>query len=58
MIYKPRRVLWLIFAGHVALASQRPWPIIDPILVTFGQICNFRDPNLVTLFLCIYPINP
>ena len=24
------------------------WPIIDPILVTFGKICNFRDPNLVT----------
>ena len=22
-------------------------------LVTFGQICNFRDPNLVTFFLCI-----
>ena len=21
---------------------------MDPILVTFGQICNFRDPNLVT----------
>ena len=29
------------------------WPIIDPILVTFGQICNFRDPSLVTFFLCI-----
>ena len=29
-------------------------PIIDPILVTFGQICNFRDPNLVTFYLCIY----
>ena len=27
-----------------------PWPIIDPILVTFGQICNFRDPNLVTFY--------
>ena len=26
------------------------WPIIDPILVTFGQICNFRDPNLVTFY--------
>ena len=32
------------------------WPIIDPILVTFGQICNFRDPNLFTLYLCIYLI--
>ena len=30
------------------------WPIIDPILVTFGQVCNFRDPNLVTFHLCIY----
>ena len=29
-------------------------PVIDPILVTFGQICNFRDPNLVTFYLCIY----
>ena len=25
-------------------------PIIDPILVTFGQICNFRYPNLVTFY--------
>ena len=25
-----------------------------PILVTFGQICNFRDPTLVTFYLCIY----
>ena len=24
--------------------------IIDPILVTFGQKINFRDPNLVTFF--------
>ena len=24
------------------------WPIIEPILVTFGKICYFRDPNLVT----------
>ena len=30
------------------------WPIIDPILVTFGQVCNFRDPNFVTFHLCIY----
>ena len=29
-------------------------PIIDPILVTFGQICNFRDPNIVTFYLCSY----
>ena len=26
------------------------WPIIDPKVVTFGQICNFPDPNLVTFF--------
>ena len=30
--------------------------IIDPILVTFGQICNFCDPNLVTFYLFIYLI--
>ena len=23
---------------------------MDPILVTFGQICNFCDPNLVTFY--------
>ena len=23
------------------------------MLVTFGQICNFRDPSLVTFYLCI-----
>ena len=26
------------------------WPIVDPISVTFGQICNFHDPNLVTFY--------
>ena len=49
----------LIFAGHVLLAYQSPFlimvyslanVIIDPILVTFGQICNFRDPNSVTFY--------
>ena len=30
------------------------WPIIDPILVTFGQICNFRNPTLVTFYIYIY----
>ena len=24
-------------------------------MYTFEQICNFRDPNLVTFYLCIYP---
>ena len=33
-----------LFCGH----------IIDPFLVTSGQICNFRDPNLVTFYLCMY----
>ena len=39
------QVLGLIFAGYVPLASQSPypitvnfWPVIDPILVTFGQM--------------------
>ena len=48
---------------YVPLASQSPnpivvysvGPIIDPILVTFGQICNFRDPNLVIFFF--YELN-
>ena len=26
------------------------WPIIDPILVTFREICNFRNPSLVTFY--------
>ena len=32
------------------------WPIIDPILITFGQICNFWVPNLVTFYLRIFLI--
>ena len=32
------------------------WPNIDSISVIFGQICNFRNPNLVTLYLCMYLI--
>ena len=55
----PEGVLGLIFAWYVPLASQSlypiivysvPMPIIDPILVTFGQIFNFRDPSLVTSY--------
>ena len=38
---------WVCAAG---LSEPILWPIIDPILVTFGQICNFRDPNLVTFY--------
>ena len=26
------------------------WPFVDPILVSFGQICHFCDPNLVTFY--------
>ena len=26
------------------------WPIIDPILVTVGQMCHFRILNLVTFY--------
>ena len=58
-------VLWLILLGMCRWPLRAPtplqsilWPIIDPILVTFRQICNFRDPNLVTFYLCIYLINP
>ena len=47
-----RGVLGLIFAGYVPLASQSLYPIIvysvanyRPIVVTFGQICYFRDPS-------------
>ena len=58
-------VLGLIVAGYVPMASQSPypiivnslWPIIDLTLVTFGQICNFRDPDLVTFYFCVYHIN-
>ena len=46
-------LLGLIFAGYVPLASQSPYPTrvysvanYRPHLVTFGQICNFRDPRL------------
>ena len=53
----PRGLLGLIFARYVPLASQSPFnPImvysvaVDPILVTFEEICNFCDPNLVTFF--------
>ena len=54
----------LIFAGYVPLASQSPYhTIVYPVasyrphhIVTFGQLCNFRDPNLVTIYIyiCIY----
>ena len=51
-------LLGLNSAAYVPLASQCPYsiiwsillPTVDLILVTFGQICNFRDPNLVTFY--------
>ena len=39
--------------------SQSPYPYYSLFcgqLVAFGQTCNFRDPNLVTFYLCIYLI--
>ena len=42
--------------GLLGLIFAILWPIIDPILVTFGQTCNFRDPNLVTFYLRVYYI--
>ena len=38
-------VLGLVFAGYVLL-----WPIMDPILVTFGQICNFHKLSQLSHF--------
>ena len=58
------KVLGLIFAGSVLLASQSPYPIYvyflanyKPHLIHFLGKCNVCDPNLVTLYLCIYQIN-
>ena len=31
------------------------WSIIGPILVTFGQMCSFRDTNLVTFYFYEFP---
>ena len=42
---------------HSILPTNCPWVsedranIIDPILVTSGQTCNFHDLNLVTFYL-------
>ena len=50
-------ILGLIFAGCVPLASQNPYPIIVHFVANYRpQICNFRDPNLVTFYLCFYLI--
>ena len=52
-------VLGLIFAGYVPLAFQSPYPIIIYFLANFRPHLshNFRDPNSVTFYLCIYLIN-
>ena len=53
------RVLGLIFAGYVQLASQSPYCVASfkaHILVTFGQICNFGDPNLISFYF--YELTP
>ena len=42
-MYSPN---YILFCGKIA----------DSILATFGHICNFRDPNLVTFYLCMYLI--
>ena len=49
----------IIFAGYLLLTSQNPYPIevysmaiIDPILVTFGQI-QFSQSNYVSFCLCL-----
>ena len=50
---------WANFCRVSAAGLPAPsilWPIIDPILVTFGQICNFRYPNSVTFYF--YWIDP
>ena len=57
-------VTWVNFGSYVPLGSQNLYPIVvysvtnsDPILVTFGQGCNFlRYPNLVSFSLCIHLI--
>ena len=46
--------LGVSFSRVCATGLSEPLPhyslFCGPILVTFGQICNFRDPNLVTFY--------
>ena len=44
------------FSNGPSLTESILWPIIDPILVTFSILGNFRDPSLVTFYLYIYPL--
>ena len=52
----PRGVTWVNVGLECAAGLSEPLPhyslllIVEPILVTFGQICNFCDPNLVTFY--------
>ena len=55
---------WVNFAVYVLLVSRSPYPIIvssvasyRPQLSHCWEICNFRDPNLVTFYLCLYLLN-
>ena len=49
---------WVNFCWVCATGLSEPlphyrsilWPIIEPTLVTFGQICNFHNPNSVTFY--------
>ena len=55
-----------MFAGYVPLASRSPYPITVYFLANYRphlshfleNVIQFRDPNLVTFYLCIYLINP
>ena len=46
---------WVCAAG-LSVTLPNYSVCVDFILVTFGQICKFRDPNLVTFYLCMYLI--
>ena len=52
-----RGVTWVNVGLECTAGLSEPLPhyslllIVDPILVTFGQICNFCDTNLVTFYL-------
>ena len=57
---------WVNFRWVCAASLLEPLPhyslfcghIIDPILVTLRGKINFRNPNLITFFSCIYLIKP
>ena len=41
---------WVNFCWACIIVYSGANIIIDPILVTFGQICNFHNPNSVTFY--------